>query len=73
MNQLPVSKQASVVASLVEGNSIRATERMSQVHRDTIMRLGVDAGEACGRLHDGFCSASSCCASPCAWRASGSP
>ncbi len=51
MNVLPIAKQASVVASLVEGNSIRATERMQQVHRDTVMRLGADAGEACQRLH----------------------
>lgn len=51
MNVLPLAKRASVVASLVDGSSIRATERMQEVHRDTIMRLGVEAGEACLRLH----------------------
>jgi IS1 family transposase len=36
----------------VDGNSIRATERIVDVHRDTIMRLMVRAGEGCARLMD---------------------
>lgn len=37
---------------LAEGNSIRAIERMTGIHRDTIMRLGVRVGEACAKIHD---------------------
>ena len=37
---------------LAEGNSIRSIERMTGIHRDTIMRLGVRVGEACVKIHD---------------------
>jgi IS1 family transposase len=52
MNILPVDKQIAVIAALVEGCSIRAVERLTDIHRDTIMRLGVRVGQGCGRLHD---------------------
>lgn len=52
MNVLPRSKQLAVLGALVEGNSIRSTERMFGVHRDTIMRLGVRVGEGCANLLD---------------------
>ena len=52
MNVLPKDKQVAVIAALTEGVSIRATERLTDVHRDTIMRLGVRVGEGCARLHD---------------------
>jgi hypothetical protein len=32
--------------------SIRATERLTGIHRDTIMRLAVKIGQGCERLHD---------------------
>ncbi len=32
---------------LLEGNSIRSTERITELHRDTIMRLLVFAGQKC--------------------------
>jgi IS1 family transposase len=38
---------------LVEGNSIRSTERMTNTHRDTIMRLIVEVGTGCAALADG--------------------
>jgi IS1 family transposase len=50
MNVLPEQKRLTIVSALVEGNSIRSTERMTGVHRDTIMRLLVQVGEHCGRL-----------------------
>jgi IS1 family transposase len=50
MNTLPIEKKVSVISALVEGNSIRSTERMTQVHRDTIMRLILRVGDLCGRL-----------------------
>ena len=52
MNVLPFDKQSAIVSALVEGVSIRATERLTGVHRDTIMRLGSRVGEGCAMLHD---------------------
>ena len=52
MNILPIEKQICAIAALTEGCSIRATERLTDTHRDTVMRLGVRVGEACARLHD---------------------
>ena len=52
MNVLPKDKQVAVIAALTEGLSIRSTERLTDVHRDTIMRLGVRVGEGCAALHD---------------------
>ncbi len=51
-NVLPRAKQAQVIAALVEGVSIRSIERMTGVHRDTIMRLMVKVGHACEKLLD---------------------
>ena len=52
MNQLPLPRQVEIVSLLTEGNSIRATERLTGVHRDTIMRLSKRVGEHCRRLHN---------------------
>ena len=51
-NVLPRSKQLAVPGALVEGCSIRSTERMTGIHRDTIMRLGARVGEGCANLLD---------------------
>jgi len=51
-NVLPRSKQLAVIGALVEGCSIRSTERMFGIHRDTIMRLGARVGEGCAYLLD---------------------
>ena len=47
MNKLSNAKRAQVVAALVEGNSIRATVRMTGVAKTTITKLLVDLGRAC--------------------------
>jgi IS1 family transposase len=52
MNVLSKEKQQIVIGSLAEGASIRSIERLSGIHRDTIMRLGVRTGEACQKLLD---------------------
>ncbi len=52
MNVLPQDKQIAVIAALTEGVSIRATERLTGVHRDTVMRLGVRVGQGSAALHD---------------------
>lgn len=51
-NVLPMEYQISVIAALAEGSSIRAIERMTGIHRDTIMRLGVRIGNGCTALLD---------------------
>src|SRR5262249_31086376 len=50
VNILSLDKKIAVISALVEGNSIRSIERMTGVHRDTIMRLILDAGDRCGQL-----------------------
>lgn len=52
MNRLSTADRARVVASLVEGNSIRATVRMTGVAKNTITKLLVDLGAACSRYQD---------------------
>lgn len=52
MNVLPFTKQVEVISALTEGMSIRATERLTGIHRDTIMRLGVRVGTGCAAVHD---------------------
>ena len=49
----PHQEQPSSVRDnpLTEGVSIRATERLTGVNRGTIMRLGVQVGMGCARLH----------------------
>lgn len=54
MNILPFDRQIQAISALTEGVSIRATERLTAIHRDTVMRLGVRVGEGCQRLHDGL-------------------
>lgn len=52
MNRLNLDRRTQIVSALVEGNSIRSTERMTGVHRDTIMRLLVEVGTGCADLMD---------------------
>jgi IS1 family transposase len=47
MNKLSPARRAQVVAALVEGNSIRATVRMTGVAKNTVVKLLVDLGTAC--------------------------
>ena len=49
-NILPTEKQVAIVSSLCEGSSICSIERITGVHRDTIMRLGVRIGQGCTAL-----------------------
>lgn len=54
MNQLKVEKQILVASMLVEGNSIRSIERITNVNRNTIMKLGITLGEKARELSDNF-------------------
>jgi IS1 family transposase len=51
-NELKTEKKAQVISMLCEGMSIRATERITGIHRDTVMRLGVRIGTACAKIAD---------------------
>lgn len=60
MNKLNLDKQEAVIHALVEGCSVRSTERMTGVHRDTITRLLVRVGDTCGALLDDMMRGLSC-------------
>jgi len=49
---VPEDKALLAIQLLLEGTSIRSTERITQVHRDTILKLLVVAGERCEKLMD---------------------
>ena len=51
-NVLKRDKQELVIKCLVDGSSIRATERITGIHRDTIMRLMVKVGNGCAKIMD---------------------
>lgn len=52
MNQLSTEKRAQIVAALVEGNSIRATVRMTGASKNTIAKLLVELGTVCSKYMD---------------------
>lgn len=52
MNHLSLAEKARVVSLLTEGNSLRATTRLTGIHRTTIQDLLVRVGEGCGLLMD---------------------
>lgn len=52
MKRLSREKQAQIIAALVEGNSIRATARMMNVSKDTVVKLQVEAGYASADYQD---------------------
>jgi IS1 family transposase len=52
MNRLTTEKRAQIVGSLVEGNSIRATVRMTGAAKNTVTKLLTDLGEACADYQD---------------------
>jgi IS1 family transposase len=49
-NNLRTEKKIAVLSALVEGCSVRSTERLTGVHRDTICRLLVRIGDGCATL-----------------------
>src|SRR5437016_217936 len=51
MNRLSPEQRKRVIACLVEGNSIRATVRMTGVAKNTVTKLLVDLGHACMSHH----------------------
>ena len=52
MNRLPRKQQEVVIHLLLEGCSLRSAARLTGVHRDTIARLMVRAGEHCDQISE---------------------
>jgi len=52
MNRLTTEERAQIIGCLVEGNSIRATVRMTGAAKNTITKLLADLGEACSGYQD---------------------
>jgi IS1 family transposase len=47
MNKLSLERRAQIIACLVEGNSVRATCRLTHSSKDAVLKLVADAGKAC--------------------------
>ena len=47
VNKLSTSERAAIVRALVEGNSVRATCRITDRDKETVLRLLADLGPAC--------------------------
>lgn len=52
MNKLSTKERVQIIAALVEGNSIRATCRMTGAAKGTVLKLLVDLGKACAKYQD---------------------
>jgi IS1 family transposase len=52
MNRLKADKQKQIISALVEGNSIRATCRMTGAAKGTVLKLLADIGKACADYQD---------------------
>jgi len=52
MNVLNTDKRAQILHCIVEGNSLRATSRLANVSINTVVKLLIDAGNACSKYQD---------------------
>lgn len=52
MNRLPTETRAQILKCLVEGNSIRSTERMTGATKKAITKLLIDAGRVAAEFQD---------------------
>ncbi|HEV2298198.1 MAG TPA: IS1 family transposase [Candidatus Acidoferrales bacterium] len=52
MNRSSIEKRAQIVSALVEGNSLRATVRMTGAAMNTVLKLLADVGVACRVYQD---------------------
>jgi len=54
MKRLTIQQRTRVISALVEGNSIRATVRMTGVAKNTVVKLLLDLADACAAYHDRY-------------------
>lgn len=52
MNKQSMLARARIIACLVEGNSIRATCRMTGAAKNTVVKLLVDLGRECSEFQE---------------------
>lgn len=52
MNRLSIQERKQIVALLVEGNGINAITRITDVAKNTVLKLLAELGEACESYHD---------------------
>src|SRR3990172_4454657 len=52
MNRLSRQQRTQIISALVEGNSIRATCRMTGAAKGTVLKLLADIGQACAAYQD---------------------
>lgn len=52
MNKLSLQRRAQILSCLCEGNSIRATCRMTDSSKGAVIKLVEDTGAACQKFHD---------------------
>src|SRR5438477_9808673 len=52
MNKLSTARRTAIIASLVEGNSIRATARMTDTSFNAVLQLVPKIGTACAGFYD---------------------
>ena len=52
MNKLQTDRRAQILNCLCEGNSLRATARLTGASINTVVKLLIDAGNACTRYQD---------------------
>jgi IS1 family transposase len=52
MNKLTLEEKTQIISALVEGNSIRATCRMTNHSKGAVLKLLVEVGNACIKFHD---------------------
>jgi len=60
MNKLSIEKRAQIIRTLVEGNSIRATCRITGTAKGTVTRLFTSVGAACTKYQDIYLRNLSC-------------
>ena len=52
MNRLSIDRRARIIGCLVEGNSLRATARMTDTAINTVVKLLVDVGKTCAEYQN---------------------
>jgi len=52
MNRLSIERRAKIIGCLVEGNSLRATARITDSAKNTVIKFLADIGQACADYQD---------------------